>query len=725
MKAEERRQYKSFAETIRETDAALYAISTAEPALISEIQKAYDELRSVLSLEQLKSVDVEVLNTDKEGIRVAAFRSAGVKTVADVVKASTRALESIPGVGPVMAAKAKRNADALRISKGHGIRVQIDADVRRPAQNKLVHAVGKLLRAGKAIKGADKLYQGSHDGIMVRLQVSDIIGNPITWLFNSNEKKQRALLAYGELHEYAYSAYYAEAREHIEEYRKAQGLTAEELWQDFCKNAAPYYALMFSVVDGNTEAQTEYGGIPEKLVGLVNAISLKKEHLKAELRRYQDFGTKYIIHGRRVLLGDEMGLGKTIEAIAAMAHIQAEGGTHFLVVCPLSVLVNWKREVASFSDIPVDEIYGFDRAEELTRWVEQGGTAITTYETAQKLDILDGIVIDMLVVDEAQYIKNPGAQRSKAVRRLCERAERVLMMSGTPLENHVDEMIHIIDCLQPELVPELKRNTGLANAERFRQAIAPVYLRRTREQVLKELPDKEEIQEWCVMSDVEKEAYCETLQTGNFMEIRQLSFNVSSISESTKARRLLEIVDAAEAEGRKVLVFSFFRNTLRLVSEMLGERSAGVIDGSKSLEKRQELLDHFQKDNDKSVLVCQVIAGGVGLNVQAASVIIFCEPQLKPSMEEQAIGRAFRMGQSRKVMVYRLLMSDTVDERILEILSEKKETFNAFANDSVVAEADREISSAAMEAILAEEKKRYGLTEEANTADSSDEADDK
>lgn len=666
-----------------------------------------------------------MLNTDKEGIRVAAFRSAGVKTVADVVKASTRALESIPGVGPVMAAKAKRNADALRISKGHGIRVQIDADVRRPAQNKLVHAVGKLLRAGKAIKGADKLYQGSHDGIMVRLQVSDIIGNPITWLFNSNEKKQRALLAYGELHEYAYSAYYAEAREHIEEYRKAQGLTAEELWQDFCKNAAPYYALMFSVVDGNTEAQTEYGGIPEKLVGLVNAISLKKEHLKAELRRYQDFGTKYIIHGRRVLLGDEMGLGKTIEAIAAMAHIQAEGGTHFLVVCPLSVLVNWKREVASFSDIPVDEIYGFDRAEELTRWVEQGGTAITTYETAQKLDIPDGIVIDMLVVDEAQYIKNPGAQRSKAVRRLCERAERVLMMSGTPLENHVDEMIHIIDCLQPELVPELKRNTGLANAERFRQAIAPVYLRRTREQVLKELPDKEEIQEWCVMSDVEKEAYCETLQTGNFMEIRQLSFNVSSISESTKARRLLEIVDAAEAEGRKVLVFSFFRNTLRLVSEMLGERSAGVIDGSKSLEKRQELLDHFQKDNDKSVLVCQVIAGGVGLNVQAASVIIFCEPQLKPSMEEQAIGRAFRMGQSRKVMVYRLLMSDTVDERILEILSEKKETFNAFANDSVVAEADREISSAAMEAILAEEKKRYGLTEEANTADSSDEADDK
>jgi SNF2 family DNA or RNA helicase len=129
------------------------------------------------------------------------------------------------------------------------------------------------------------------------------------------------------------------------------------------------------------------------------------------------------------------------------------------------------------------------------------------------------------------------------------------------------------------------------------------------------------------------------------------------------------------------------------------------------MKARQEILDRFREDPDKTVLICQIVAGGVGLNVQEANVIIICEPQLKPSMEEQAIGRAYRMGQSRKVVVHRLLSAKTVDERIMDILSGKRETFLAFANESVVGNIDREraIGEAAVEEIIAAGRERYGI----------------
>ena len=231
-----------------------------------------------------------------------------------------------------------------------------------------------------------------------------------------------------------------------------------------------------------------------------------------------------------------------------------------------------------------------------------------------------------------------------------------------------------------------------------------------REQVLTELPEKEEIQEWSVLNEPETGAYCDALATGNFMEVRRVSWNTNP-GCSSKLQRLLEIVSEAEEDQRKVIVFSFFRNTLKIVDAALGERSAGIIDGSMPMKARQELLDAFRTEPGKTVLVCQVIAGGVGLNVQEASVIIFCEPQLKPSMEEQAVGRAYRMGQSRKVTVHRLLTVNTVDERILAVLEGKKEEFDAFANESVVGQIDleREIGAAAAERIMEEERKRYHI----------------
>ena len=158
---------------------------------------------------------------------------------------------------------------------------------------------------------------------------------------------------------------------------------------------------------------------------------------------------------------------------------------------------------------------------------------------------------------------------------------------------------------------------------------------------------------------------------------------------------------------RKVIVFSFFRSTLRKVTELLGDRCMEPITGAISPQRRQEIVDAFSQAEDGAVLVSQVQAGGTGLNIQSASVIIFCEPQIKPSIENQAISRAYRMGQVRDVLVYRLLADDTVDERIMEVLQDKQLQFDSFADDSVVGEESlKPKESDWIQKMVAEEKQR-------------------
>ena len=148
-----------------------------------------------------------------------------------------------------------------------------------------------------------------------------------------------------------------------------------------------------------------------------------------------------------------------------------------------------------------------------------------------------------------------------------------------------------------------------------------------------------------------------------------------------------ELVEMAREDGRKIIVFSFFLETIRSVCAILGESCTAPIDGSTPVQKRQEIIDEFGNKPEKTVLPAQIQSGGTGLNIQAASVVILCEPQLKPSIELQAISRAYRMGQARNVLVYRLLCEGTIDERIMEMLEEKQAVFDAFADPSVAAAA--------------------------------------
>jgi SNF2 family DNA or RNA helicase len=267
-------------------------------------------------------------------------------------------------------------------------------------------------------------------------------------------------------------------------------------------------------------------------------------------------------------------------------------------------------------------------------------------------------------------------------------------------------MIALMDILQPEVANSVRTMAFMSNAPQFRKKAAPVYYRRKREQVLAELPDLIENMEWCQMNAREEEVYIRTLWSGNLMAVRRVSWNVDDLQYSTKAQRLKEIVEEARDDDRKVIVFSFFLDTLGKVCQLLGDACVEPINGSVPPARRQEIIDEFDSAPAGSVLPAQIMSGGTGLNIQSASVVVICEPQYKPSTENQAISRAYRMGQARNVLVYRLMSDDTVDERILEILTRKQAEFDAFADRSVAGDDTIELDDGAMGDIIKGEIER-------------------
>ncbi len=217
-------------------------------------------------------------------------------------------------------------------------------------------------------------------------------------------------------------------------------------------------------------------------------------------------------------------------------------------------------------------------------------------------------------------------------------------------------MIRLMDYLQHDVAQRAQQVSMTAYADDFKDKISPVYYRRKRESVLSELPDLTDIKEWCDMTPEDERAYEDDVLTGSFMDVRRVSWrNADYLNTSAKVQRLREIVEDATEDGRKILVFSFFLDTLEKIRTIFGEKCVGVINGAVPVEERQNIVDAFESAPAGSVLSAQIQSGGTGLNIQSASVVILCEPQYKPSTENQAIGRAHRMGQTRDVLVYRLL----------------------------------------------------------------------
>ena len=652
----------------------------------------------------LQGVPIEEVNRDKIGIRVKALRDAGYQTIADVENASVYELEAVYGISAEGANTIRRIVRDYVNKVRKGARIKLSYDAQTPAATNLVRQLSLYQRLLPMARACGEIYDNTERSLQRITSDLSPASSRLVWLFTSRQKKDAAENAYRALRQMLEGSYGRDARAVLNQiYYTCKNMTPMVAWQDFQHNNIAFFNLLEQLFPGVLGPSDEFYGLPEDLAKEIDDQAFFPNGLLVDLRRYQQWGVKYILHQERVLLGDEMGLGKTVQAIAAMVSLKNTGATHFLVICPAGVLTNWCREVTDKSKLRVTKVHGYARQEAFASWLSTGGVAVTTYESTGTLELPEGFKYSMLVVDEAHYIKNADARRTVNVKRISESAERLLFMTGTALENRVDEMVSLIQILRPEVAWSVHGMEFMSSAPEFRRRVAPVYFRRKREDVLKELPDKTEAKEWCDMLPQEEAAYEIAVLSRDYAEARRVSWNAYDILVPSKAARMRELIEEAAEDGRKVLVFSFFLKTIARVMQIFDGRCLGPITGSVPPARRQQIIDEFDRAPAGTILAAQIQSGGTGLNIQSASVVIICEPQLKPSIENQAISRAYRMGQARNVLVYRLLCEDTVDEKITKLLEEKQAIFDAFADKSEAAQMSLELDSQTLGDIIQEE----------------------
>ena len=781
-------QIKKLIGRLKTLESDFAGIFEEEPAQREALQGICRQIARTQAVDALAAISVGELKNSRAGIRTAALEQAGFHNLLDLYRAPDYVLQAVDGIGEKQVDSIRVILDEFlnRLAERERIRLTVemsDGESAGKAGSAGGESTGKAGSAGG--KGADRSPSaaGRNSGeekaqlgreLISRLSVyrhADMIrrdAQPIReqlaeevrqvteaveirsrlgWLFSGRAKRERTVLAAGGLVDFFRSSLYHRAEAFVQMYQEALTMPAAAAREDFEKNSAAFYAFLEKLTGTQTRQEMVYSSIPAQLAAKIEDHPLDLSSFKGNLRGYQDFGARYILEQKKVLLGDEMGLGKTIQAIAAMAHLYTENPrSRFLIVCPASVLINWCREIGKFSHVTPHLLHGAHKKETFAAWKEKGGAAVTNYENMDWVakEINERMHLDLLVIDEAHYIKNPRALRTKRIRTLEDESERILLMTGTPLENHVDEMCELIGFVKPELAGEIRRFAGLRQVPAFREMLASAYLRRRREDVLEELPPLTIENEWCAMTQQDREAYAPTVMDRSFVSMRRVSFLQEDPHTSSKALRLKELCEQACSEGRKVVIYSYFRETIRRVVEMLGEGRttpagsrestepekgdftadsiarekltgaenvhmlAGEITGSTPVEERQAVIDRFSDATGGSVLVCQIQAGGTGLNIQAASVVIFCEPQIKPSLTRQALSRVYRMGQVRSVLVFQLLCEDTIDEAVMRILDTKQMEFDLFAEESVLADAADDLADREwIRSVIEEERRKY------------------
>ncbi|MFI2779865.1 DEAD/DEAH box helicase [Streptomyces sp. ALB3] len=639
----------------------------------------------------LASIPVSRLSEVTEGrLRLGALERAGYVTVGRVHAAGRYELRQIPGVGAQTADQALAAARQIAHAVRDTVTVRIDVDARDTATTALLVALHRLVEGGPDVRRAVDAALRLTTELEPLLAAASPARSRLRMLFAGRSAGARASAAVDSLRAVVRDAASRDLRTLFGQVSVdlLRGPASEaEAWVDFGLRSAEYYSLLAELSGSGPDRDAAEGFLPAGIADRVRELRLDDTCLRVSLRGYQSFGARFALAQKRVILGDEMGLGKTVQAIAALAHLAAGGETHFLVVCPASVLINWRREIACRSTLRAVPVHGPERREAFGEWRERGGVALTTFDALHALPEGPecGIRPGMVVVDEAHFVKNPGTRRSRAVSGWTRHTDRVLFLTGTPMENRVEEFRSLMHQLRPGSAPLVSSTHGVAGSHAFRRAVAPAYLRRNQDDVLGELPALVQADEWEEFSPADLEAYREAVGSGHFMRMRRAAY--ARPETSAKLNRLRELVSEAEDNGLKVVVFSYFREVLSTVQEALGEGVFGPVSGRVPAARRQELVDSFGSVDGHAVLLSQIQAGGVGLNIQAASVVILCEPQIKPTMEHQAVARAHRMGQIRTVRVHRLLAADSVDQRMLDILARKDRLFDAYARRSDVAES--------------------------------------
>ncbi len=392
-----------------------------------------------------------------------------------------------------------------------------------------------------------------------------------------------------------------------------------------------------------------------------------------------------------------MGLGKTAQAIGVVTHLKLvlQRKLSVLVVVPAPLMENWVHEFRRFTDFTPVVLRNPDLGAKCKEFLQDGEIGIVSYSSLSRTlkrkrvsELFHEHRFDLLIADEAHYIKNRDASRTRHTKLLIDSSDRIILLTGTPIENHVHDMIKLIDHLDPSLSSELKKESHLSEEmlpTEFMYRVSSVYLRRRTRDVLHELPEKLEKLEWCQLSPEDREAYKDL--NNSYHDFRKAASIGNRRSISGKLQRLIDLLEYYQETGEKVIVFSFYLPVLDYLQEMLKRRYGTKpyrISGGVPIKKRYDILEAFSKSDGHDLLLAQINSAGTGLNIQAASVVVIYEPQFRPSIENQAIARAYRMGQLQKVKVHRMIATDTVDELILARNDEKVRQFRLYADDSIV-----------------------------------------
>ncbi len=460
---------------------------------------------------------------------------------------------------------------------------------------------------------------------------------------------------------------------------------------------------------GSFDAVDKWSEFRQRLQAAQESVPDIPSTLQVELRDYQAEGFRWLARiadwGFGACLADDMGLGKTIQALALLVRRADRGPA--LVVAPASVCGNWAHEARRFaSTLNVHHFDGSDR-ERLVPALGPFDVLLCTYGLMQnEVDLLSSQQWSTLVLDESQAIKNPAAKRSKAAKKLP--AMFRLAMSGTPIENHLDELWSLFDFLNPGLLGSLNAyrtrfgvgvNQTPEARSRLRRLIRPFILRRTKSQVLDELPRRTEITLSLDISPEEAALY-EALRLRAVDAVDEAAAagkdgRFALLAQLTKLRRAccspslvdpefgskgskLEVFDGLLDElvenRHKALVFSQFVDYLHILRDHLDERGVRYqfLDGSTPTAKRRDITEAFQR-GDGDVFLISLKAGGLGLNLTAASYVILMDPWWNPAVEQQASDRAHRIGQSLPVTIYRLVARGTIEEKVLQLHAKKRE----------------------------------------------------
>ena len=710
------------------TDAThvLAALDDAARAVVAHI----DRRRDAAARAELARIEVTRLGelTDRN-LRLRALLEHGYVTVADLLGVDARTLDAVPGVGSQTARAAVAAAEQLATASREAVVVRIEVDRAGRAgpdsPGELVLALHRWMRLAPLVQPQRDPLADYARSVAWNAPRAARAGSRLLLALSRRRTKDAAAAALAALAGWEPLLTSTGLRETIAGLRREVDRPEPPLadvWDDVERRIAEYYTALETLSPGARGRDAAHGLMAAELAERVEARSLDLARLTVALRGYQEFGARFALNQGRALLGDEMGLGKTLQALAVMSDLAGAGADRFLVVCPAGVLPNWLREVAARTTFAAHRLHGPERAAAAARWAAEGGVAVTTYEGLARVPRVE---VDLLVVDEAHYVKNPKARRSRHVERWARSTWRVLAMTGTPMDNRLEDFVALVRLLQPQLVDALPRHLALVGANAFRRAVAPVYLRRNAADVLVELPELVVVDEWLDLPASAREPYARAVRAGNVMAMRRATFQPDDPARSVKLARLVEIVDDAAEGGHRTVVFTYFRDVVDVVVRALGARHEvhGPLTGDATPDERAAAIDRFAASDAGGVLVAQVSVGGVGLNLQAASVVVLCEPQLTPGAEAQAFARLHRMGQVRSVRAHRLLAEDVVDERIVEALARKAETFDTYVRPSTMAAAslhavDVTRADLAREVVVAEQARLgYGPVWDQLTAD--------